>query len=328
MCFLSACGESDSTKKHRFLLKGNAALADQNYQAAIQYFNEALKIDSCFADAHNNIGTALFRQKEYAEALEFYNRALACNPKFHDAYLNRANTLYELNRLPDALRDVEKLVSVRPDTLPALFLQGLIFTKTRDYQQAQKSFLRVLLKDSLNVEVYINLGTLSYYRKQYPEAIQYLERAISINPEESNAHNTRALIESAKGDLDAALQSVNKALSLKPGDAYYRNNRGYVYLLQHELPLALEDINFSITTDPYNGWAYRNKGIYYLKTNDALSAIRMFLQAIELEPFVEKGYFFLAQAYVLVGDESNACNALRESVSRGEESSIPELKCE
>src|SRR6478609_9407575 len=67
LCFLVACSDDANTRKHRFLLKGNAALADHSEDAAIQYFKEALKIDSCFADAHNNIGTVLFRQEKYSE---------------------------------------------------------------------------------------------------------------------------------------------------------------------------------------------------------------------------------------------------------------------
>jgi pentatricopeptide repeat protein len=88
--------------------------------------------------------------------------------------------------------------------------------------------------------------------------------------------------------------------------------------LRNELSLALEDIDYSITTDPYNGWAYRNKGIYYLKTGDAASAIRLLNQAIELEPSVEKGYYYLAEAYTKSGDTEKACEAWRESIKRGE----------
>ncbi|MFZ2906665.1 MAG: tetratricopeptide repeat protein, partial [Cyclobacteriaceae bacterium] len=85
-CLLTACRESEETKKHRFLLKGNAALEDQHDDVAVRYFNEALQIDSCFADAHNNLGTVYFRQREYSRALEYYTRSIACNPDFTQAY--------------------------------------------------------------------------------------------------------------------------------------------------------------------------------------------------------------------------------------------------
>jgi len=317
-CLLTACQQSEDVRKHRFLLKGNAALEEQNEEQALQYFQEAIEIDSCFSDAYNNIGTVYFRQQKFLEALESYNHSIACNPGFLNTYFNRANTLYELNRSTLAMFDVEKVLLEKPDTVPALFLQGLIFTRTREFARAKDSFLKIAHRDSMNSEVYVNLGNVCYFQKQYDEAITYLKKAISLNPKEADAFNALSLVETANGDLLAAMQSIQMAITLKPGNAFYKNNRGYIYLLKGELQLALEDIDYSITTDPYNGWAYRNKGIYYLKTGDATSAIRLLKQAIELEPFVEMGYYFLAEAYLKTGNKVKACQAFTESVNRGE----------
>src|SRR5690349_4333729 len=141
LCFLVACADDANNRKHRFLLKGNAAIEDHSEDQAIRYFQEALKIDSCFADAHNNIGTVLFRQEKFEEALYYYNRAIKCNPEFLDGYFNRGNTLYELSRASEALQDIEKVLAAKPDTLAGLFLQGLIFTKMQEYTKANASFL-------------------------------------------------------------------------------------------------------------------------------------------------------------------------------------------
>lgn len=318
LCLLTACAESEDTRKHRFLLKGNAALEEQNEEQAIQYFEEALRIDSCFADAHNNIGTVLFRQQKYAEALDSYNHSIACKTDFLNAYFNRSNTLYELGKSEEALIDIEKVLLKKADTIPALFLRGLIYTRMRDYKKAQDSFLGAFLRDSLNVEILINLGTVSYYQKNYSISNAYLHKAISLNPKEANAFNARSLVEIANGDLAAAIKSINSAIILKPGNAFYRNNRGYIYLLNNELALALADIDYSIATDPYNAWAYRNKGIYYLKMGEGISSIRLLTQAIELEPHVELGYYYLAKAFFATGDSNKGCESWRESLNRKE----------
>jgi tetratricopeptide (TPR) repeat protein len=314
LIFIIGCKESDDTKKHRFLLKGNAALAKQNYTLATNFFKEAIRIDPCFADAHNNIGTALFRQKNFAESLEFYNQAISCNSKFVSGYINRANTFYELNRLPEALKDTEIVLALKPDTLPALFLIGLIQTRLTQYDKAQRTFEEMLVKDSLNVEILINLGTLAYYQKNYSKAEFYLLKAIGMAPAEANSYNTLALVHAAQYNLDTALVWIEKALKLKPHDSFFNNNRGYIYLLKNELSLALEDINFSIALDPYNAWAYRNKGIYFLKKNDADYAIRLITKGLKIDDYVESGYYYLAQAYSKSGDNRNACNAFARAV--------------
>lgn len=323
-CLLVGCRESDETKKHRFLLKGNAALEDQHEEAAIRYFQEALQIDSCFADALNNLGTVYFRGKEYQKALEFYNQAVFCRPYFIQAVFNRANTLYELNQPAESLRDIERVFSVASDTLPAFFLKGLVLTKIKEYEQANEAFQEVLKKDSANSEVLVNLGTLNYYRKNYSAAVAYLKKALVVNPRESSAYNTWALIEVEKRNLDSAFQLNQRALAIDPGNAIYRNNRGYIYLEKGELTKALDDINFSIATDPYNGWAYRNKGIYFLKTGDAVSAIRMLTQALELEPGVNRGYTLLAEAYIQSGDLLKGCETYRKAMQKDEIFAMPD----
>ena len=100
---LMSCMDSKETKLQRFLLQSNDMIQKQNVQQAERFLREALKLDSCFADAWNNLGTLYFNQKRYAEALEYYDNAVRCKPGFVDGYFNRANTAYELKEYYRAL---------------------------------------------------------------------------------------------------------------------------------------------------------------------------------------------------------------------------------
>src|SRR6476659_53956 len=90
--FLISCAESKETKLQRFLLKGNLMMEDHNEEQAISYYLEALKLDPCFADALNNMGTIYFRKKRFDVALENYEKAVSCKADFLNGYFNRANT--------------------------------------------------------------------------------------------------------------------------------------------------------------------------------------------------------------------------------------------
>ncbi|MEJ2006518.1 MAG: hypothetical protein P8X57_16515 [Cyclobacteriaceae bacterium] len=46
---ITGCGNDPETQKQRFLIRGNNALTEQNYREAIRFFDEALKIDSCYS---------------------------------------------------------------------------------------------------------------------------------------------------------------------------------------------------------------------------------------------------------------------------------------
>lgn len=317
VCF--ACTDSRETRTQRFLLKGNEQLKKGNDTQAIGYYQAALELDSCFADAWNNLGTVYYRQENYARALDSYQHALFCRPGYTDALLNRANTYYELKQYYSALQDLEEVARKHPDTLAVHFSRGLVYTQLRAYSKAIASFRKALALDPDNPELLINIGTIYYYRHQLDSANLLLHEALQLDPDQPNAYNTLALMEVQQGDYAQAMKHINMALVLKEkDDPYFLNNRGYVYLMQGELDKALADINESIVNDPRNAWAYRNKGIYYLKRGDAPDAIRLLRQALDMSAFIDKIHFYLAEAYRLNGEQQKACEHFRTAVEKHE----------
>ena len=87
--------ENKETQIQRFLLQGNEALKAQDYQSAEYYFQQAITLEPCFADALNNLGVLNFEQNHFDKALEYYNKTLECKATFLPAYFNRANAYYE-----------------------------------------------------------------------------------------------------------------------------------------------------------------------------------------------------------------------------------------
>src|SRR3954462_8119047 len=153
---LTSCGESKETRIQRYLLQGNDMAKKHNYDEAEDFYKQVLKRDSCHADAWNNLGTLYFNQKKYTLALAQYNHALARRKQYTDAYFNRANTFYELHEYYSALDDVSKVVEKKPDTVVVFFLQGLIYSKLRQFDKAIQYFNEARRRDVKNAEVLIN----------------------------------------------------------------------------------------------------------------------------------------------------------------------------
>jgi len=300
-----SCSESEETRKQRLLAQGNDMVEKQHVEEAVKFYEGALKLDSCFADALNNLGTLYHQQRDFEKANEYYKEAIACNPAFVSAYLNRANTLYELNALPEALADLEKVSKLKPDTVTLYFSRGIVYTKLRAYGKAKAAFRQAITLDPTNVELKINLGTVYYYEQKYDSAKNYLLPIVRrlAQPE---ALNTLAMIEIDKGQYDSAQVLIEQASKLKADDPYILNNRGLVRILTGDLASGVADINQSITLDPYNGWAYRNKGVYYLKMKNATDALRLLLQAEKIDPSIKDLNFYLARAYALDGNDKLA----------------------
>src|SRR5688572_33009598 len=150
---LISCLDSTETKLQRFLIQSNDMVKNQNAEQAERFLREALKLDSCFVDAWNNLGTLYFDQMKYAEALDFYDNAVRCDPQFIDGYFNRANTAYELKEYYRALDDLETVIKTKADTSTVFFLQGLINTRLRKFDDAITSFQRAESLDRNNSEI-------------------------------------------------------------------------------------------------------------------------------------------------------------------------------
>ena len=315
---LISCLDSKETKLQRFLIQSNDMVKKQNVEQGERFLLEALKIDSCFADAWNNLGTIYFNQRKYDEAIHYYDNAVRCNPNYFDGYFNRANAAFELNEHYRALKDLETLEHNFPDTSRVFFLKGLVLTRLRKYDDALLSLRKAFTLDKANSEILVNLGTVHYYKKAFDSASFYLNRTIEMNPREANAFNALAMVEAELKNYDRALDLVNKALEKHSRDPYFLNNRGYIFLLRNQLDKAIQDIDLSITLDPYNGWAYRNKGIYYLMNKKYDDCVRLLLRAESSDPFIQYLYLYLGQAYEKQNNKAKACTYYAKALERHE----------
>ena len=321
---LLSCGK-EKADKQRFLMKGNDALSKQAYKKALGYYGEALKIDSCYIHALNNIGIVQYEHGKYSEAVRNYDMALSCDPEFWKAYGNRANAYYQLNEWYRALDDFEYLERKIPDTAYVHFGLGLVKAKMRKYDEAIEAFDRALALDSANVEVLVNRGTVYYYKNELDQALTDLNLAIELNPKESNAYNAKSLLRAEQGNYQEALELVEKALAIEAFQPYFLNNRGYIRM-QLDDPKAVEDINKSIILLPKNGWAYRNKALWYMQQNKYDQAIVLLERAEKMDSFIRRLYYYQGICYQNLNLPDKAYAAWSKSVERGEMESKEMLK--
>lgn len=318
LILLISCLDNDDTRRDRFFLQGNEALSLKDYQKAIHYFDNAVRIDPDFSLAFNNRGVAKMNDDRAAEAILDYNEAININPRYFEAIGNRAYAYEQVNRFAPSLNDWKALIEVFPDSAFLHQSKAIVLTKSRAYGEAALAFEEVLRLEPQNDEAMVNMGTLRHYQKQDEEAIGWLDRALAVNAENAHAYNTRNQIQLDNQDQVGAMASITKALELEPGNPYFLNNRGMTWLEMDSLALGIADINRSILLDGANMWAYRNKGIYNLKKGDANTAIRYLEQVRDSRSFVENVQGYLGEAYFQNGDRVQACQAWKLGIEAGD----------
>ena len=321
---LSSC-LSEEGKRDKYFAMGNQALAEGRHQNAIQAYQISLKAAPDFKEALNNLGVAYMEQGSPHEAIQQYNEAIAIDGTYWESIHNRAQAYDMVGNYDKSLADYGVLVSAFPDSVLGYFGSGLVQTKLAEYDNAFRSFQKVLAIDPNDTEALVNLGTVEYYRGNFDAAIDVLNRALA-QLKEANAYNTLNQVYLSQGRWEEAMIAINNALDLEPEAGYFLNNRGLTYLMMDSLAQGLKDINVSIVLEPENMWAIRNKGIYYLRSGNPNQAVEYLERVVASGEFVEDVYYYLGQAYLERGDKDDACATWSRGVEANERKSQDKMQ--
>jgi tetratricopeptide (TPR) repeat protein len=118
------------------------------------------------------------------------------------------------------------------------------------------------------------LGTAYHQIGQRKTAIECLDRAVQVSPNNAAAHNNRGNVLSDLGRLTDALASFDKAIALDSGYADAFNNRGNVLYKLERHAEARADYGRAIACRPGYAKAYFNRGVTFealKRSDDALA---------------------------------------------------------
>jgi serine/threonine protein kinase len=150
------------------------------------------------------------------------------------------------------------------------------------------------------------LANAKYDRGKYKEALEDINKAISLDSNYADNYHRRGRILDSLGDDNGAIADYNKAISL---DANYANpygGRGIVRLKSGDKQRALEDFNKAIELNPKFARAYNSRGLLYGGNGNLKTALEDFNKAIELDP--DNAIFYPNRGEILrkLGDNERA----------------------
>jgi tetratricopeptide (TPR) repeat protein len=93
---------------------GSALLLTGRTAEAIHEYNQALQIDPAYAKAHNNLGNALVQTGRAPEAIDHYKEALRITPDSADAHNNLATALAQMGRTSEAIEQLKAALRIKP----------------------------------------------------------------------------------------------------------------------------------------------------------------------------------------------------------------------
>ena len=186
---------------------------------------------------------ALWNGKKLADpikAIEYLNNAIKLQPNHANVYNNRGIAYASLGQYQLAIDDYNKAIRLEPDHASAYNNRGNAYANLGQHQQAIDDFNHVLRLEPNHASAYNNRGIAYFKLGQYKRAIVDYNKALRLEPDHANAYNNRGNAYFKLGQYKLAIDDYNKAIQLKPDDvAYY--NRGNAYFSQGNKKLGCRD---------------------------------------------------------------------------------------
>lgn len=87
----------------------------------------------------------------------------------------------------DAVRSFDKILGYDPDNIGALFYKAKIFSIIKDYESAEDMLRKIIKLQDDDVQALYLMGMVSFYQKKFEPARYYFKRTIKIQPGFRNA---------------------------------------------------------------------------------------------------------------------------------------------
>ncbi len=282
---------TDNIEAYDLYLKGRNALRGQhdlrNIEAAVRFFEDALKKDSSFTLAYAGLADAGLQMYREKKDQLWAQKALAA-----------AQRARELN---DALPEVH-------------FSLGSVYTATGKTSEAVAELRRALELSPNSDEAHRRLGAAYKSTGRKDEALAEYRKAVEINPYFWFNHNALGGAFLDFGENDNALAEFKRVTELESDNPIGWENTGNAYIRQGKWEECIPAFQKALALQPYYS-TYSNLATAYFFLKRYPESVQMFEKAVELNPNDATASGNLADALRASGDSARAVATYEKAIA-------------
>ncbi len=175
------------------------------------------------------------------------------------------------------------------------------------FQMAEKNALRAIEINNSRADSYVALGYVNLFGKwEFNLAEANLKKAITLEPDNSEARQALSFYYRIIGRFDKMLQQAEAAVKIDPLSLPALLELGRSYWVVEEYEKALNAFNEALELDPLFRSAIEGKALVYMSQKKYDKALRTFKTYINLIGSKYKGGAQLACLYALMGNNEQA----------------------
>ena|GEM_PF-1051289 len=159
-----------------------------------------------------NLGIALFREREYEAAVQAYEEAAKLNPRMERAFNNMGVAYDKMKKLEKAISAFDKAIAADEDYAEAYYNKGLVTFKLRRFPVAETAFRKALEKNPDMADAKFFLGEIYFQQGNPSKALEIYKEALKTNPDNAGSHRRMGDIYLEQGKLDKAINEYWEAV--------------------------------------------------------------------------------------------------------------------
>lgn len=305
----------------------------QDLAGALVHLRRAVELGPDSAEAHYNLGAALWYNGSRVQAIAELRESVRLNPAAGEACAFLGMALRETGDLDGARRMLERAVALLPPLAYVYADLGIVFLRSGDLPHALGQFETALnapaaaspkpawdvaiagLAHSSGAEAHNIRGRMMGRNGAGArEVMAEFREAIRLRPDFAEAHNNLGLVLTQEGDDEAAIAAFREALKHAPDYADAHANLGAA-LTATDSAEAVRELEKAIALDPASVKAQYNLALAYGQSPDgAKKEIELLRRVIAAKPDFVRAHLELGRALLRNSNVAEAVDSLREAV--------------
>jgi choline-sulfatase len=164
------------------------AVDNELYQDAIPQLERVLKEEPSLPLANLELGRALNGLERYHQALPWLRKAVELNPQLGRTHFELGVALGETGDWEGSATQFESAVAHAPDSDDLRFYLGMAYDRIGRASDAENSFRNALRINPDHYRASLLLGRLLGIQNKPSEALPFLQKAVSLQPQSPDAH--------------------------------------------------------------------------------------------------------------------------------------------
>ena len=294
---------------------GHEAEQNKRISEAIEFFEQALKLNPRDAQSQLALGNALLGQGRIEEAIDHDQLALNLEPQSAKVQNDLGAALLRRGSLNAAAVHLQKALELDPSFAEAHSNLAGLFVTAQQYDDAIKHGEAALALQSNLADAHANLGLAFLAKEQFDPAILHLRAALNINPGLIVLESKLAIALAGRGRFDKAIDLLVKDLERRPNDVEARFRLANLYDKNHQLESAAAGYRKVLELNPKYLAAHLNLAAILEQQGQLDEAISHFNDWLDANPNDAKVHVRVADLYIRQSNVRKARDEYRTALA-------------